>query len=101
MQDFTAVRRIKQGDKDLITFTCKMEKGDCLTGVNIEILQNPNGSLSCMSLGGDIFQIPALTFFHSLPTWPKCTEEEQLSDEEVVPTPNVRSARVFHLCSEE
>ena len=101
LQDMTSVGRLKQGDKDLISFSCKLEKGDILSGLNIEILHTDNGSLSCITLGGDVFKVPALTFFHSIPTWPKKTQEEEENEEETSTDTNVKSSKVYGLHSEE
>ena len=101
LQDMTSVGRLKQGDKDLISFSCKLEKCDILSGLNIEILCTDNGLLSCITLGGDVFKVPALTFFHSIPTWPKTTQEEEENEEETSTDPNVKSSKVYGLCSEE
>ena len=57
LQDMTSVGRLKQGDKDLISFSCKLEEGDILSGLNIKILHTDNGSLSCITLGGDVFKV--------------------------------------------
>ena len=100
LQD-TSVGRLKQGDKDLISFSRKLEKGDILSGLNIKILHTDNGLLSCITLGGNVFKVPALTFFHSIPTWPKKTQEEEENEEETSTDANVKSSKVYGLRSEE
>ena len=102
LHDMTSVGRLKQGDKDLISFSHKLEIGDVLSGLNIEILCSDNGLLSCITLGGDIFTVPALTFFNSIPTWPKKTweEDEEENEEETSTDTNVKS-KVYGLCCEE
>ena len=79
-----------------------MEIGDVLSGLNIEILHTDNGSLSCITLGGDIFTVPALTFFNSIPTWPKKTQEEDEEENEETSTDTNMKSKVYGLrCEEE
>ena len=65
------------------------------------MLHTDNGLLSCITLGGDVFTVPALTFFHSIPTWPKKTQEEEENEEETSTDTNMKSSKVYGLHSEE
>ena len=63
-QDFSTIAGICQADKYMLSASAKLTGDMAITGSNIEVYLDRNGHLTCNSLGGGIFPVPAVSLLH-------------------------------------
>ena len=79
-QDFSTIAGIHQAGKYMLSASAKLTGNMAITGSNIEVYLDRNGHLTCNSLGGGIFPVPAVSLLHLIQQEEK-DKDEQTSDE--------------------
>ena len=80
-QDFSTIAGVCQADKYMLSASVKLTGNMAITGSNIEVYLDRNGHLTCNSLGGGIFPVPAVSLLHLIPQEEEKNKDEQTSDE--------------------
>ena len=65
----------------MLSASAKLTGNMAMSGSNIKVYPDRNGHLTCNSLGGSIFPVPAVSLLHLIPQEEERGKDEQTSDE--------------------